>query len=76
MKYKLRNTYTQDPIQALPQILQDRGVVDIENFMKPSRQCELDPYKLKNVKEGADLLLSHLRNMGRLLRTSHNIFLL
>ena len=67
MKYKLRNTYTQDPVQALPQILEDRGVTDIDNFMHPSKTCELDPYNLKNVKEGAELLLKHLRKGNKLL---------
>ena len=67
MKYKLRNTYTQEPSEALSQILKDRGVENIVDFMHPSKQCELDPYKLKNVREGAELLLKHLRNNNKIL---------
>lgn len=66
MKYRLRNKYTENPNRALEEILKDRGVEDVENFMYPSSDCELDPYKLKNVEAAANMLLSHLRR-------SHNI---
>ena len=35
--------------------------------MHPDKTCELDPYNLKNVREGAELLLSHLRKGNKLL---------
>ena len=49
MKYRLRNKYSTNPDKALKEILQDRGVQDVENFLNPSSACELDPYKLKNI---------------------------
>ena len=44
MKYKLKKNYTTDPEVALEEILRDRGVTDIENFMNPSPVCEFNPY--------------------------------
>ena len=67
MKYKLRKNFTTDPNTALQEILTDRGVTDLENFMHPSKHCELDPYNLQNVVEGAQMLLSHLRKGNKLL---------
>lgn len=61
MKYKLRNEYTHDPEQALYEILMDRGVTDIESFVNPTSDCELDPYDLENIDRAANKLLMHLR---------------
>lgn len=66
MNYKLRNIYSKNPDQALRDILIDRGVKDIDKFLWPSTECELNPYDLNNIKEGAELLLKHLR-------ANHNI---
>ena len=35
--------------------------------MRPNKNCELNPYDLKNVREGADLLLKHLRKGNKIL---------
>lgn len=67
MKYKLKKNYTTDPEAALEEILRDRGVTDIENFMNPSPVCELNPYLLKNVEVAADRLLYHLRKGSSIL---------
>lgn len=67
MKYRLRKEFTKDPDTALREILQDRGVEDIDNFMRPTKDCELNPYDLKNVREGADMLLKHLRKGNKIL---------
>ena len=61
MRYKLRNNYSTNPDKALKEILADRGVTDIENFMSPTSACELDPYKLVNIEKAAERLLYHLR---------------
>ena len=53
MKYKLRKEYTKNPELALKEILQDRGVEDIESFLVPSKNCELNPYDLENIEAGA-----------------------
>ena len=67
MKYKLKKNYTTDPEVALEEILRDRGVTDIENFMNPSPVCELNPYLLKNIEIAADRLLYHLRKGSSIL---------
>ena len=61
MIYRLRNNYTTNPDYALQEILIDRGVKDIENFLYPTSNCELDPYGLENIDLAADMLLRHLR---------------
>ena len=61
MKYKLKRNYTTDPDGALEDILRDRGVEDIEDFMFPSKKCELNPHDLKNIDLAAEKLLYHLR---------------
>ena len=61
MKYRLRNDYTTNPEHALQEILIDRGVKDIENFLYPTSKCELDPYGLENIDLAATMLLKHLR---------------
>ena len=61
MIYRLRNYYTMNPEYALQEILIDRGVKDIENFLYPTSNCELDPYGLENIDLAADMLLRHLR---------------
>jgi len=67
MNYRLRNNYTTDPNYALEEILKDRGVQDIDNFLYPSKKCELDPYGLENIDLAADMLLRHLRANSKIL---------
>ena len=67
MKYKLRNNYSTNPDKALEQILYDRGVKDLDNFLNPSPTCELDPYLLDNIEEAAERLLMHLRRGSNIL---------
>ena len=61
MRYKLRNNYSKNPEEALYGILQDRGVNDVNSFIKPTEACELNPYDLDNIDAAADMLLMHLR---------------
>ena len=67
MKYRLRNTYSTNPEVALKEILKDRGVADIKNFMYPTFACELNPYDLENIEPAAEMLLKHLRNNSNIL---------
>ena len=67
MKYKLRQDYTTNPRLALREVLISRGVKDIENFLNPSGYCEINPYYLNNIREGANLLLEHLRKNSSIL---------
>lgn len=61
MKYKLRKEYSTNPNRALKELLQDRGVEDVDNYLNPSAKCELDPHRLKNIDAAAKKLLYHLR---------------
>lgn len=67
MKYRLRKNYSTNPGKALKEILIDRGVTDINNFMNPSVKCELDPFTLNNIDAAADMLLRHLRKNSKIL---------
>ena len=67
MRYRLRKEYSTNPDKALKELLQDRGVQDIEQFMNPSMLCENDPYQLKNVDAAAEMLLHHLREKHKIL---------
>lgn len=66
MNYRLRNNYSKDESFCLQEILKDRGVEDIDKFLSPSKECELNPYLLDNIKEGAEMLLKHLRKGNRI----------
>ena len=66
MNYRLRKEYTKNSKECLKEILIDRGVNDIDNFLSPSKKCELNPYLLDNIKEGAEMLLKHLRKENRI----------
>ena len=67
MKYRLRKEYTKNPDKALSEILMDRGVKEIDKFLFPSKECELNPYALDNIDIAADLLLQHLRKNSKIL---------
>ena len=67
MKYRLRKEFSTNPDKALIEILQDRGVTDVENFMYPTDECELNPYDLCNIEAAADNLLRHLRKGSKIL---------
>ena len=68
MRYRLRKEFSTNPDKALKEILQDRGVTDIENFMHPTfDNCELDAHKLINIDKAAERLLYHLRKNSDIL---------
>ncbi len=67
MRYRLRKEYSTNPDKALKEILQDRGVKDIEKFLSPSSACEIDPHKLTNIDSAAEMLLRHLRRNSKIL---------
>ena len=61
MNYVLKHNFSKDT-ECLREILEQRGVENVDEYLKPSKECELDPYNLENIREGADMLLRHLRN--------------
>ena len=67
MNYKVKKQFTTDPEYALQEILQDRGVVDIDNFMWPTKECELNPLLLDNILPAAENLLEHLNKKSNIL---------
>ena len=67
MKYRLRNNYPTEPELAIPAILKDRGVKDVEEFMRPNKSQELNPYDLENIEAAAQMLLKHLRNNSEIM---------
>ena len=67
MNYRLRKEYTTNPEKALSEILIDRGVQDVETFLHPTAECELDPYGLENIDLAAELLLRHLRANNKIM---------
>jgi single-stranded-DNA-specific exonuclease len=67
MKYRLRDTYSSNPDKAIKDLLQGRGVKDIRSFLHPTKDCELDPHKLKNIDAAAEKLLYHLRKNSDIL---------
>ena len=66
MKYRLRKAYSKEPMFALRDILLDRGVMDLDNFLHPTKKCELNPHNLDNIEHAANVLLNHIRE-------NHNI---
>ena len=67
MNYKLRDGNRQVNIETcLEDILTLRGVEDIESFLNPTKDCELNPFNLENVEEGAEMLLNHLNRGSKI----------
>lgn len=67
MKYRLRDNFSTSTFQCMNDILKNRGVEDIENFINPSAACELNPYTLNNIDMAAKTLLFHLENKSKIL---------
>lgn len=61
MNYRLRNNYSKEPDKAIIDILQDRGVKNVDAFINPTKESENNPYNLDNIKEAAEKLLYHLQ---------------
>lgn len=67
MNYKLRKQFTIDPEFALEEILEDRKVQNVENYLHPTKECELDPFLLDNMREGVEMLKRHLDKGSKIL---------
>ncbi|MBO6262435.1 MAG: hypothetical protein J6N95_07535 [Bacilli bacterium] len=66
MEYKLKENFSKDPKQAIIDILKDRGVKDPSSYVKPSAQCENNPYDLENIEAAADLLIKHIQKKSKI----------
>ena len=60
MNYKLKWELPHDATTCLGWLLAMRGVEDIEGYVYPSKDYEIDPLKLDNIEEAAKLLYKHL----------------
>ena len=67
MRYRLKGNFSIDPDMALEEILRNRGVDDIQNFMYPTYECELDPHRLEHIDAAVERLLYHLRRNSAIL---------
>lgn len=67
VNYKVRKNFTTDPDMALQEILENRGVENVNDYMKPTEECEHDPFLLDNMKEGVEMLHRHLERGSKTL---------
>ena len=67
MKYKLKWNLPHDAVTCLGWLLSARGVEDIEGYVYPSKDYELNPHLLDNIDHGAILLKKHLDNDSNIL---------
>lgn len=65
MRLKLRGK-RDDSLTFLQQVLKNRGVQDVQNFFDISWNNVSDPYNLDFIKEGIELLISHIENSNRI----------
>lgn len=67
VNYKVRKNFTTDPSRALQEILENRGVENVNDYINPTEECELDPFLLEYVKEGVEMLHKHLEMRSKIL---------
>lgn len=67
MEYKLRGNFSKNKETALYEILTNRGVTDLENFITPTQEnCDVCSYLLDNIEEGVKMLLKHLEKESKI----------
>ena len=44
MNYRLRGNFSKEPEQAMYDILKNRNVEDVEMYLQPTKDSELNPY--------------------------------
>lgn len=67
VNYKLRKNFTTDAQDALYEILEERGVENVEEYLHPTKECEYDPFLLDNMQEGIEMLHKHLEMKSKIL---------
>ena len=73
MKYKCDTIITENYLYNL---LQKRGVDDINNFLSPIESNLINPFLLDNIVEAANLLLKHIQNLKDMVSNHMMIFML
>ena len=66
MKYELISPRDK-ALPAVEQVLQNRGVQDIEHYLNTDDTDILDPSLIANIKEGAMMLVSHIKRESRVM---------
>lgn len=66
MKYELISPRDKT-LPAVEQVLQNRGVQDIEHYLNTDDTDILDPSLIANIKEGAMMLVSHIKRESRVM---------
>ena len=67
MNYKLKYDLSHSAQNCLTELLTARGIENIDGYVNPSKQYELDPYLLDNIRDAAQLLYKHLENDSSIL---------
>lgn len=67
MNYRLRGNFSKEPEQAMYDILKNRNVEDVEMYLQPTKDNELNPYLLDNIETAARKLLAHLEKNSKIL---------
>ena len=65
MKYRLVNPELNSPY--LENLLRERGVEDVKEYIKPTQNYLNDPAKLDNIEKGAELYLNVIKHNGNIL---------
>lgn len=65
MKYRLVNPELNSPY--LENLLRERGVKDVKEYIKPTQNYLNDPAKLDNIEKGAELYLDVVKRNGNIL---------
>lgn len=47
------------------ELLKARGVMDLDEFLTPSKKCLNDPLLFDNITRGAELLMNTIKNKGK-----------
>ena len=67
MYYRLKHELPHDATTCLGWLLDSRGINDIEEYVKPSKQSELDPHLLDNIDAAADKIIEHMEEESNVL---------
>lgn len=66
MQYKLKANFSREPSQAVFDILTDRGIKNVNDYINPTSTNENSPYDLENIEAAANMLIKHIRNKSKI----------
>lgn len=65
LNYELRYNFPRDA-SCLRDILRQRKVEDVDKFLHPTADCELNPTLLDNVDKAIDVMWKHIKKGNRI----------